>query len=645
MQNNHSHQLHILAHNEDINARIKCAVEMAKNPESPEALPILKEIASNKDEDIILRGYSAWAIEQINPRPDLEKGLIYHVAQTHPKADDNNPGTEELPWKTIQKSAESLRPGDTVIIHDGTYREFVRPFLGGKSYDRMITYCAATNEKPILKGSDEWNPKWKNEGNGLWSAQYYRHPWDNPESWTNPNNGPMHRAEQVFVDGKLLTHVSTFEELNTQIDSLFTDDESGRLWIHIDKSPSERFIERSMRQQIFAPAVRGLGYVRVQGLTMLHACAPESNGDNWNIIGHRAVMSVRVGHNWIIEDNIIEWGNAQGLDIGGEGWGPDVSGQPILGDLSGFHQVRRNRVNYNGVAGIVGWGGREQSLLIEDNETEFNCQKGNFYAYEAAGIKIHNAEDCILRRNRCHGNNAFGIWLDSLCKRNRVTQNILTENMGAGFFFEVSAGPTLADNNVIIGSRDAVGSEWGEGIYSHDGNNALYVNNFIMNCVGFGIRLRNLFDRDEGKTTTSHNRIYCNFLIDNKRGSISLNPEVPKAEDNHSDYNIFNSDQVIMRLEDSGSGVHWEDTPVGKKMNKSGDGNLIVSMQIWQEFVGNDRNSLVNSNLQNELTPEQIRQKLTEIWHDNLPALDDGYGDIDPQAVVKLFAALKSKQN
>jgi hypothetical protein len=219
--------------------------------------------------------------------------------------------------------------------------------------------------------------------------------------------------------------------------------------------------------------------------------------------------------------------------------------------------------------------------------------------------------------------------------------------MGAGFFFEVSAGPILADSNVIIGTRDVAGSEWGEGIYSHDGNNAVYVNNFIMNCVGYGVRLRNLFDRiaDDKPTTTSHNRIYCNFLIDNKRGSISLNPEVPKAEDNHSDYNIFNSDQVIMRLEDSGSGVHWEDTPVGKKMNKSGDGNLIVSMQIWQEFVGNDRNSLVNSNLQNELTPEQIRQKLTEIWHDNLPALDDGYGDIDPQAVVKLFAALKSKQN
>jgi len=644
MPENHQQKLQILAHDTDINARIQCAVQIADDPEAlKEALPILKEIVVNKEEDIILRGYSAWAIEQFNPRPDSEPGCVYHVSHKHPEADDDNPGTEELPWKTIQKSAETLRPDDTAIIHDGVYRELVRPFLGGKSYDRMITYRAAPGEKPVLKGSEEWKPEWQDESNGLWSAPYQRHSWDSPRLWTKPNDGPMHRAEQVFIDGKLLTHVATFEELNTQADSLYTDDESGRLWIHIDKSPYERLIERSMRQQVFAPAVRGLGYIKVQGLTMLHACAPESNGDNWDTIGHRAVMSARAGHHWIIEDNTIEWGNAQGLDIGGEGWGTDLSGQPVVSKISGHHQVRRNRVNYHGVAGIVGWGGREQNLLIENNETSFNCLKGNFYAYEAAGIKIHNAKDCIIRRNRSCGNNAFGIWLDYQCERSRVTQNILIENMGGGFFFEVSAGPMLADNNVIIGTRDSKDSEWGEGIYSHDGNNALYVNNYIANCVGFGIRLRNLFDRiaDNKPTTTSHNRIFCNFLIDNKRGAISLNPEVPKAEDNHSDYNIIYADQLVMRLEDSGSGVHWEDTPVGKNMNKSGDGNLIVTMETWQEFVGNDRNSIVKSDPLYGLTPEQIRLKLITRWGSNVPALNEGYADVSQQTIIKLFEALK----
>ncbi|MDQ1328719.1 MAG: Right handed beta helix region, partial [Candidatus Poribacteria bacterium] len=120
MQDNHLHQIQILTHGKDINAKIKCAAEIADNPESSsEVLSVLKEIVANKDEDIVLRGYCAFAIEQINPGPDSEKEHTYHVAQMHPKADDNNPGTDELPWKTIQKSAETLRHGDAVIIHNG----------------------------------------------------------------------------------------------------------------------------------------------------------------------------------------------------------------------------------------------------------------------------------------------------------------------------------------------------------------------------------------------------------------------------------------------------------------------------------------------------------------------------------------------
>ncbi len=603
----------------------------------------------NYEENLLVRGYAAWAAEQIEPRPHTEPGCTYHVSQQNSKANDNNPGNEKLPWKTIQQSAETLRPGDTVIIHAGTYREFVRPFLGGTGIERMITYLAVPGEKPVLKGSDEWKPEWCHEEESLWSTPCKRHPWDHPESWPEPKSGPMHRAEQIFVDGKLLTHVATYEELEQQPDSFFTDDESERLWVHLAGNipPSKRFVERSMRQQIFAPAVRGLGYINVQGLTMQHAANPESSGANWSIIGHRAIMSVRSGHHWIIENNTIEWGNAQGLDIGGEGWGSDLEGQLIVSEASGHHQVRQNSVNYNGVAGIVGWGGRENHLLLEDNETHFNCQKGNFYDYEAAGVKLHQAKDCIIRRHRSHGNNAFGIWLDHRCECNRVTQCILTDNVGAGFFFEVSAGPMLADNNVILGTRDASKGNWGEGIYSHDGNNATYINNFISGCKGFGVRLRNLFDRVDGDkpTTTSHNRILGNFLFNNRRGAISLNPEVPKAEDNYSDQNILwdKDGKVTMRLEDAGSGIRWEDTPVGQKMGKAGGGDLTIPLEIWQELIGHDRNSLLTPAKSQfpDINPERIREILLKLWHKSALALNGGYADVEVQSLIEIASALK----
>jgi len=49
----------------------------------------------------------------------------YHVAQINPAADDANPGTPDKPFKTLVGGVTKarLRPGDTLFVHHGTYRE------------------------------------------------------------------------------------------------------------------------------------------------------------------------------------------------------------------------------------------------------------------------------------------------------------------------------------------------------------------------------------------------------------------------------------------------------------------------------------------------------------------------------------------
>lgn len=42
-----------------------------------------------------------------------------------PSGSDNNPGTQALPWRTIQKAANSASPGDTVVVFAGIYNERV----------------------------------------------------------------------------------------------------------------------------------------------------------------------------------------------------------------------------------------------------------------------------------------------------------------------------------------------------------------------------------------------------------------------------------------------------------------------------------------------------------------------------------------
>ena len=55
---------------------------------------------------------------------------VYHVSK---KGSDRNPGTEAAPFLTIQRAADAAEAGDGVVVHEGVYREWVRPRNGGLS--------------------------------------------------------------------------------------------------------------------------------------------------------------------------------------------------------------------------------------------------------------------------------------------------------------------------------------------------------------------------------------------------------------------------------------------------------------------------------------------------------------------------------
>jgi parallel beta-helix repeat protein len=50
-------------------------------------------------------------------------GDAYYVDKNHGSASDSNPGTEALPWETIEKAAATLVAGETVYVKNGTYVE------------------------------------------------------------------------------------------------------------------------------------------------------------------------------------------------------------------------------------------------------------------------------------------------------------------------------------------------------------------------------------------------------------------------------------------------------------------------------------------------------------------------------------------
>jgi len=137
----------------------------------------------------------------------------YHVAQNDPRADDGNPGTAAQPWRTISKAAAALQPGERVIVHRGTYREWVRPEHGGTGPESMIWYEAAPGEEVQVKGSEVWTPDWE-LADGQWRALLATNLFsgENPFALENYPVQPSPewkrfpsmelRRGQLFLDGK-----------------------------------------------------------------------------------------------------------------------------------------------------------------------------------------------------------------------------------------------------------------------------------------------------------------------------------------------------------------------------------------------------------------------------------------------------------
>ena len=83
---------------------------------------------------------------------------------------NTNPGDALAPVRTIQRAADLAQPGDVISVAPGVYRERVAPPRGGKP-DRPIVFRSQVRLQAIIKGSDVWEPLWRQEGGPIWSGE------------------------------------------------------------------------------------------------------------------------------------------------------------------------------------------------------------------------------------------------------------------------------------------------------------------------------------------------------------------------------------------------------------------------------------------------------------------------------------------
>ena len=409
-------------------------------------------------------------------------------------------GTKEFPFRKINDAAKIAKPGDVVSVAPGTYREYVDPVNGGTEENR-ITYVSEEPLGAIITGG-EVAKGWKQYEGNVWVYRVDNGVFGDFNPYTTLIMGDWYSGDFVFHTGMVyLNDVMMYEaitleecikgevhlpswEQDKSIYKWYTeqDTETNETVIYANfqgADPNVENVEINVRRTCFMPSKTGVGYITLRGFNVNKAAT------NW--APPAAYQEGMIGPNWskgwIIEDCEVWGSRCSGISLGkyyDEGYDHYFTFKHVknptqmerdavcrgqyhgwMKETVGSHIVRRCNIHHCEQTGIVGRMGCVFST-IEDNHIHHINNMMQLAGAEIAGIKLHAAIDVTFRRNHIH-HCTMGIWCDWEAQGTRITQNLLHDNyipegsipspygmQSEDIFIEVSHGPTLIDNNILL---------------------------------------------------------------------------------------------------------------------------------------------------------------------------------------------------
>ncbi len=414
-------------------------------------------------------------------------------------ARDGN-GSVERPFRRINEAAKLALPGDEVLVAPGIYREYVDPVNAGTE-DARITYISTTPLGAVITGAEQIKT-WQHYKENVWVCRIANSVFGEYNPYTTIVYGdwyfavPNKHTGCVYLNNKAMYEAVTLEEcLKGEVyeyswvpeDSIYKwyteqDKDSDETIIYANfqgMDPNKENVEINVRRRCFMPSKTGIGYITVSGFKIDKAAttwAPPAAFQDGMIGPHWS-------KGWIIEDCDISNSKCAGISLG-KYLDPDnehyftykhvksptqmerdavCRGQyhGWLKENVGSHIVRRCNIHHCEQGGIIGRMGGVFSV-IEDNHIHHINNMMELGGAEISGIKMHAAIDVLIRRNHVH-HCTMGIWCDWEAQGTRITQNLLHDNqrpayaknlkggmMSQDLFVEVSHGPTLIDNNILL---------------------------------------------------------------------------------------------------------------------------------------------------------------------------------------------------
>jgi hypothetical protein len=375
---------------------------------------------------------------------------------------------ETQQFRSINEAAQVVEPGDTVLIHNGIYREFVHIARSGTP-DAPIEFRPADPIPHVVVTGADVLSNWTKEPGGpdenvfstTWGYVFLRGPTHaHPDDDFHKLIG---RSEQVFVLGYPLNQVLERNQLSRG--TFFVNEGEKRLYIwerdNRDLSHDGVTIAASARPVIW---LCDGAHVRVRGIRFLYAANAAQQG-----------AAQFKGKGDVIEDCSFDQTNACGAAFLGE----DIV-------------VRRCSFADNGQLGFAAH--HAHRLLFTDCVVRNNNIKGWNRGWEAGGDKIVLSRDAIIEKSVFEENKGNAIWFDIGNENCTVRNCLITNNQDAGIFCEISYGLHAYDNVIKDNGFSEHFGAWGAqaGICLSSSPGCIVERNLIIgNREGFNFREQN----------------------------------------------------------------------------------------------------------------------------------------------------------
>jgi hypothetical protein len=371
------------------------------------------------------------AIFAITLQTEDSPGFLYFVS---PEGSDANPGTFDLPWRTVARAAATLKGGDTAYVRGGIYRvtESINIANSGRE-GAWLTLCGYPGERPIIDAMELKLAGDRDYADGVINVEGKHYVRIKNLTVMNSRKSGIKAARSTHVDLLFNTVLNTFGSGIGVWGGRMPD--RTRIWSREIRVIGNRLIKNGSFDMYIDDQEEPIIPIQKYGHECLD-CSADGYEVAYNEISHgykEAIDCKGPCRNGRIHHNYIYYHGSLGIYI--DAWGAsdeymhdiDVYRNHIHHASNGMQHsseggspsrdimFHHNIVHDNATGGINiggnGRNGRRHNIHVFNNTIYRNgkVKENRWYIGGGLSIGTTNASDVFFRNNIVAGNRAFQI--------------------------------------------------------------------------------------------------------------------------------------------------------------------------------------------------------------------------------------------